>query len=323
MRNVTIVLVLLAITCLAMPAGAHPLPGQTIKFEQSPMIATVLPGDPTVTYYGHDELSTAWKYPQEIVYNGTFMADDFADPFTTPVVHVQWWGSYMNDVPNEMVNQFMIVFENDVPTPNEKGFSYPDNIGYQAQVVTRSMDGILLPGSGMFTEAPVPGSNPDELVYTYNAELTLPFAQQPDMVYWIKIVALVDVMPENTEHLKWGWHNRDYTKKDPFASVPPNVNPGEYLDGTLSDGTEIWHFQDDAVTGSVTNIAPIDPFPLMHEDQNPDDYAECYYMDEVDGPAGIISPYSKDLAFVLYTPEPATMTLLAIGAAVLLKRRIR
>ncbi|MBN1555669.1 MAG: PEP-CTERM sorting domain-containing protein [Phycisphaerae bacterium] len=285
-----------------------------------PMINTLIEGTP---YYGHDELSTAWKLPEETEYAGVFMADDFADPFDTPVLHITWWGSYMNNVPSEMVNQFMIVFENDVPVNapgNEKGFSYPDPIGYQAQVVTR---GMLAPGSGTFTETLIPGSNPDEPVYMYNAELACPFAQQPDTVYWLKIVALVDALPGNPEHLQWGWHNRDYTIQDPYASVPPNVVPGEYLDGTLPCGTEIWHFQDDAVTGTVTNIAILGPNPCdVHQDQNPDNYMECYYVDEVDGPDGI-GTHSKDLAFVLYTPEPATISLMVIGAAAMLRRRKR
>ena len=33
----------------------------------------------------------------QLLYQGQYMADDFADHFTTPVVHVRWWGSYLQN----------------------------------------------------------------------------------------------------------------------------------------------------------------------------------------------------------------------------------
>ena len=58
------------------------------------------------------------------------MADDFADKFKSPVVHVKWWGSYLNNftTPNIPVNKFLISFESDVPDPNPtnpEDFSHP------------------------------------------------------------------------------------------------------------------------------------------------------------------------------------------------------
>ena len=55
-------------------------------------------------------------------YRGTFMADDFADrfnlghSFNSPIVHVKWWGSYLNDFvsPNFPVDKFLISIESDV-----------------------------------------------------------------------------------------------------------------------------------------------------------------------------------------------------------------
>ena len=79
-------------------ANADPLFGQVLKFDQSPMVATPVAGH---VYFGHDELSTAYGVGNAasppVNYRGTFMADDFADKFTTPVVHITWWGSYLND----------------------------------------------------------------------------------------------------------------------------------------------------------------------------------------------------------------------------------
>ena len=48
------------------------------------------------------------------------MADDFADKFTTPVVHITWWGSYIDNnnaafPPQPHVQKFLIAWETDVP----------------------------------------------------------------------------------------------------------------------------------------------------------------------------------------------------------------
>jgi hypothetical protein len=343
MRNsvkcVMAVAVLLAMVCAA---GADPLPGRDfLKFSQKPMIATPIP-DPTGLpgiYYGHDELSTAWSSAlEDPLYAGVFMADDFADPFDGDIVHVKWWGSYMSpEDAAKRVNRFAIAFENDVPagTPNDPyDFSHPDCSGTKhTQVSVRDVDGVLMPMEGTFTETLVPGSNPNEPVYEYNAELCCPFAQKANTVYWLKIVALVDQIPNDpSPQLEWGWHNRDYTK--PLASKAPSITPGDRIQGWLdpagtpndpSDDVPIWHFQDDAVGGEVINIHVNDPCDV-HMDQDhwvsthPSMFA-AHYVDFADGPQGI-SAYSKDLAFELYAvPEPGTLTLLALGALVLLARR--
>ena len=128
------VAVVLAMVCTA---GADPLPGRDfLKFSQKPMIRTEIP-DPSglpAVYFGHDELSTAWSYtPEDPLYAGVFMADDFADPYDRAVVHVKWWGSYMSPADAaKRVNRFAIAFENDVPADfanDPYDFSHPDCAG--------------------------------------------------------------------------------------------------------------------------------------------------------------------------------------------------
>ena len=315
------------------PALGDPLQGRDVlKFSQLPMVGTDING---TKYWGHDELSTAWAMtpglpagdPQE--YAGTAMADDFADKFDTPVVHVKWWGSYINDQNSDFMKarKFLISFETDVPVDLNSGgtfneFSHPGT-PLLSQVVTL---GPLAPGSGTFMETPLATPAGVEGIYEYNAELACPFPQEADTVYWLKIVALDDVA-DAANPLLWGWHNRDYTVFDPLAS--PAIAPGEYLDGTIvgSDGTDypIWHFQDDSVSSSVFVTEPMPP--------NPDDPCDWYvqqdnympqnYVSPYDGPTEIFR-YSKDLAFELYTvPEPSTFVLLGLGAAYLLTIRRR
>ena len=244
-NHASVPLTLLACLGLSGAALADPLANEQIKFDQKPLIGLPIGG---AIYNGHDELSTAYLgvNAQGLTgWQGTFMADDFADKLSTPIVHLSWWGSYINNPNNAPVSQFLISFESDVPgLPGT--FSHPGT-PLSSQIVNL---GASAPGSGTFTEQPAGGSAA-EPVYKYNAELNLgqAFPEKADTVYWLKIVALTA-----DPTLKWGWHDRDYTVPDPLASAL--VSPGE----TMVGPQPIWHFQDDAVTGRV-DIAPMIPGP--------------------------------------------------------------
>ena len=345
MNATKIVAVAAAIALLVAPAAASPLPGQVLKFQQLPMEEIDVAGQ---LYYGHDELSTLYnlgefaggdplQFPQ--LYRGEYVADDFADPFSRPVLHVRWWGSRL-DNEGFPIDKFLISFEDDVAAEdpgNEYGFSHPGE-PLLNQVVVR---GPLSPGSGTFEEMPIhPGGPPlDEELIEYNAELTVPFDQEPDKVYWLKIAALVDMEDFNGDGAinvidialapRWGWHNRDYTIPDPLASVPPAVNPGEGVIGELPDATPVWHFQDDAVAGEMEAIWH-DPFDASFVEVNQllspfppqiPDFTPQLYLPDIDGPSEV-GMFSKDLAFELYTiPEPATL-LLALVAALAWRRNM-
>lgn len=335
-KRMLVTLILIATASLAAStAVAHPLFGRDVlKFSQQPMDATPLirPNGTTQLVWGHDELSTAYSQfnaAGPTPYRGRFMADDFADKFSSPVVHVKWWGSYLNNSINQSglsVDKFLISFEQDVPAdPNDpNSFSRPGT-PLLNQIVQR---GPLAPGSGTFTEAPISAGGPplNETLYEYNAELHLgkEFFQDPDTVYWLKIVAMVDLPPGiNINPLnpptfvpRWGWHNRDYTIMDPLASTPPAVSPGEHLDGSFGVNP-IWHFQDDAVTGIVGIDHLSTPMGNIMPLVSQMDYQPTRYLAGADGPP-LIGNFSKDLAFELYTtvvPEPTTCALMVLGLA--------
>lgn len=328
--TMTRLLASLSILVLAISqANADPLPGRDLtKFSQRPMDQTAVQGQ---IYWGHDELSTAYAPIGQVPvsYRGDFMADDFADNFSTPVVHVKWWGSYINN--SEIfgnINKFLIAFEQDVPTPNPLGFSYPDPLGpIHSEIVTL---GGLSPQSGTFTETLKSAGGPplNEHLYEYNAELAVPFPQQKDTVYWLKIVALVDSQPgidpfdPNAPLPRWGWHNRDYTQQDLLAS--PAVMPGENQQGNAALGP-IWHFQDDAVSGKldVTTFINTDGVEQIDKvNQHLGTFQPENYRDDIDGLPGI-GQFSKDLAFELYTvvPEPSTCLLMLFSLCGLVTRR--
>jgi len=304
-------------------ALGDPLAGRDVpKFTQAPLDGLSAAG---ALYFGHDEVSTAYLHYDATGapagYAGHFMADDFADQLNTPVVHVKWWGSYVKNQRIQPISSFLIAFESDIPaSQNPLGFSMPGAV-LSSQIVSA---GPLSPASGTYTETPVsPGGPPlDEAVYEYNAELAVPFDQAPDTVYWLKIVALVDlppgVQPGADPVTEWGWHDRDWTAPNPLASAA--VTPGEGVIGTVA-GLPVWHFQDDAVFGDVVLPGPL-PLPASPiVSQDPASFRPALYIDDIDGPVGI-GQFSKDLAFELYTvPEPATLGLLAVGGLLAVWRR--
>jgi hypothetical protein len=303
-------LALVAIVCGR--SFADPLPGEVLKFEQLPLNNGVDPStglpDGGAPFPGHDEPSTAYLNTAG-TYAGTFAADDFADNYSTPVVHVSWWGSYLsNPAPASPVQQFLISFESDVPSAqNTTGnFSEPGT-PLLTEVVNA---GALAPASGTFTEKLVNPSVPEPL-YQYNAELAVPFQEQAGTVYWLKIVALAG---PNQSQLQWGWHNRDWGIQDTLAS--PAVSPGEINEGTAA--IPVWHFQDDAVTGRVVaGVNSAGTLGILQEvTSGPLNYALTPSGSvPIDGPPGIEN-LSEDLSFRLYTvvPEPSTIALLGLGA---------
>jgi hypothetical protein len=302
----------LLIGIIAGPAQADPLTNEVLKFFQIPLNnglvllppgAVFPPASVPAPWPGHDEFSTAYRLaptgPGTNIYNGTYMADDFCDYQSTPIVHVMWWGSYSNNIYAGGVPRFLIAFESDVAAgspSNTVPYSHPGT-NIVSQIVTR---GPLAPRSGTFTELLMPigpgPANPDGNLYQYNAELAIPVPEQSNQVMWLKIVAL-----STNSVIQWGWHNRDYGIWDPLACTPPGVVPGEFNIGPPE--MPIWHFQDDAVTGPVTVfLSPVTNIVTLVQTN----WFPTFYLPSYDG-----INYSKDLAFALYTetshcPPPPT-----------------
>ena len=365
------ILFLMAVAVISLAdssATADPLDGQILKFQQlpqgyTPVLGAIGPPKPIKyvdstgvvpggDYYGHDEGSTLVLDPASGTHTGIAMADDFADKIDGPILHVRWWGSYLNNQGQGDVSSFLIAFESDIPDPdgahdsqddnNPNTFSHPGQVLHWETV--KEVPGGLTPGMGAYTEklvvpATVTGG---DAIYEYNAELKYDpatfdgaFHQKPDEVYWVKIAALID----STQQLRWGWHNRDYTTTNTLFGSPVTPPLGEHNhgpwdwdgDGPDADDKDIWHFQDDAV--SAVTLLNLDPFIPATDALQQDAYVAQRYVDGLDGPGGItgvasIHQFSKDLAFELYSvPEPSSIAMLAAvsmtALAMLITRRRR
>lgn len=306
-RAFVFALVTLATGVLTAPAWGDSFDRRSLTFSQLPMNLRQPPSTGLgAPFPGHTELSSAYLDGAG-VWRGRFMADDFSSRSEFPIYHVHWWGSYRNNflgtAADPGVKAFLISFEEDVPADANNPFSRPGT-PILSQIV---LNGPLVSGSGTFTET-LRNSTVPEWLFEYSAELNLgkAFQKEPDTVYWLKIVALLD----NPE-VAWGWHNRDWAL--PVGTFPPAVEPGDRIVGQvpqLDSGAllPVWQFQDDAVAGDITVTATT-------IDQS--GWTPRNFQWPLDGPTEIVN-FSKDLAFQLYVPEPGTIGLLIGGTGIVI-----
>ena len=149
---------------------------EELKFQQLPIDGMVV-GD--VAYWGHDELSSAYSVYDEagqpmMLYDGCYMADDFADLKHSPVIRVKWWGSYLENYDEERVPRFLIAFEKDVPAQGKPGDadyipSHPEFV-IQSEIVHRAPTGAM-PGPA---SSPKPMSVPAGRPATKHSSNTRP-----------------------------------------------------------------------------------------------------------------------------------------------------
>jgi hypothetical protein len=357
-------------TIMAGQAIADPLPTEFLKFYQMPLnngLTPYLPGvktnpplpaasaygsvPSTAIFPGHDELSTANAIAhdpaqQPIAWQGTYMADDFADYAGTPVTHVRWWGSYIGVQPFGGVKKFLISFEHNVPAvtlddgtviPSHPDPLHPDNLHQIVDLEATGVGPFPPPAPGRFTEKFIPTGtgppSPDGPLLEYNAELHLDkwfpekaAAEGENNVYWLKIVALVD--PQRDGPLAWGWHNRDWSIPDALAAKKPDTPDGAedivgVVPGPMGEDQPVWHFEDDAVTGGVI-IETLVGMPPFMPNVLQEGFIPTHYEPLIDGPSQIFL-FSKDLAFELYTnvPEPVSFVLAGLGGLAMLAVRRR
>jgi hypothetical protein len=299
------------VTGVGMRAGAQPLPDEQPKFSQLPLYDLTIG---TTTYWGHDEgITIANSTNAPNTYTGPFVADDFGDAVSQPVTNVEWWGlSGIVKVPNPNPQVLITFFSNATgELPGNAGtFSEPGTV-LLSEIVNY---GLISPQSGTYTKSLLSDAGPEPL-YDYDAELEAPFPEQADTTYWLSIVGLSNVAQDMPTGL--GWHDRDWTQEDPYAVPAETAISGP-------DGIPFYHYQDDAVSGSMTLTItnPSDPVGGTSVQDTVTGPLDYQMGGDVDGPPSGTS-YSEDLAFNLYytVPEPANLIVIPLGA-MLLRRRV-
>jgi len=179
------------------------------------------------------------------------MADDFSTT-SRPPLYTLCGGIVSEQFTRAGATKFLIAVETDVPVPNALGYSHPGSV-LSSQIVTL---GGLAPSSGTYTETLVPTGagppSPDGALYQYNAELAIPAPETAGVVEWLKIVAL------KTTRRKNGPGDGTTATTESLIRSPrqcrcPASSPSHRLADSAWSATG-WHFQDDAVTGSVTIV---------------------------------------------------------------------
>lgn len=299
------------------PPNPHVMKGTVLKYSQP--IQHVIDPDPMfMDRWGENIWSDFdWKKvmepqsPTQPIPPNWIIADDFRDPFDTPVLTVRWWGSYDNET-----------FHQDPASGEITPISGPG-----------SEDGYAI---SFFRDIPadpeggVPFSRPGELLGTY----VLPFEK-----VWV----------EPTDHIGWDEHEifeykanlMDAHLDHPSDLADPmgfNQRPGEIYWISIAafvghkpvlvtdpDGTTRWEVEDTNKFGDLHywgwHTSPVqfnDVATMGHLFMPENQWIYDQWMP--------IQPdhHLFDMAFELYTiPEPASALMLAIGivAALGVRRR--
>jgi len=250
------------------------------------------------------------------------IADDFRDPFNTPVLTVRWWGSYVG-----------LTFQQDPLTGAVTPLFGPG-----------SEDGYVL---SFFKDQPVdlvnPFSRPDELLATYVAPFDVVTVSPTGHVGWDGHEIWeyqVNLMDTHLEHALPGIADPDGFNQLPgeIYWLAINAEVGhDIVEVTNPDGTISWVEQD---TGKFTIPDPSTTNPDGHFwgwHTSPEAFNDVATMGHlVMGPGGEwiypqqdwqpIQPNHglNDMAFELLTiPEPASLAIFAVGVSLLSYKKRR
>ncbi|MCC6679569.1 MAG: PEP-CTERM sorting domain-containing protein [Phycisphaeraceae bacterium] len=227
-----------------------------------------------------------------------FLADDFLCTETGPITDIHVWGSWLNDVNPQfgaagvIGKNFQLAIYSDVPAVPGGPYSHPGDLLWSTTMIARER--LYAPATEEFfdpNQNQIIGADTAAWQYNFFIDPSEAFVQEAGKIYWLGVALSADVNGDGVVDLL-------------DMSLMAQYAPWAYGWKTSRD-----KFNDDAVwvdydwfgSGTPTGV-PTDPL-AWHE---------------------LIHPFtgeSLDLAFVITTPEPASLALLALGGVILLKRR--
>ncbi len=248
-------------------------------------------------------------------------ADDFQDPFDTPVLTVRWWGSY-----------FGPTFQSDPTGTNVPIFGPGSEDGYVLSFFT-DRPAVTIPG----TPIGIP-SQPEELLASYIAPLDVVKITPTGQIGWDNHEIWeyqVDLMDAHLEHAVAGMADPDGFNQLPgeIYWLAINAEVGHTLiEVTQADGTVSWVEQDTGKFAQPNANHPEGHFWGWHT--SPEVFNDDAAMGHLlMGPGGEwIYPEDSwnpidaqhgpaSMAFQLLTiPEPASAILLGLGGLAIMKR---
>jgi hypothetical protein len=248
------------------------------------------PGDPALFYQLPS--ATGWDVYSEwgtgpLSDEGYGAANDWHANVTAPITDIHFWGSWKNDVAGNTGRILIQIFDNDTSNP---AFARPDDLLWSR---------VINPGQG-------------EGTYVVNPWSSSPTNNQG----WYD--------PRYTDHWQSNEHGDIYQYNIPNIANPFIQQAGHtyWLEISVDFEGCVWGWK---TTDSVQGNPSV--FWDSYETWGPHD--KWHRHPEIDWkwtklstPSGYCDPrQSMDVAFVLTTPEPATLFLLAAGAVVVLRRR--
>jgi hypothetical protein len=145
-------------------------PGNGIKWRQCP------------------DMKTGQDFWSQHGYLSGEVADDFPCENGEPIDGLVWWGSYPGPYGSEYrTSTFVIRFYEDVPAGVDRPYSHPGTLLYEELVYNVSESYVFTTPDG-------------EEVFEYYSRLPRSFDQERGKIYWLSIVAVLDLPGI------WGWH---------------------------------------------------------------------------------------------------------------------
>jgi hypothetical protein len=243
-------------------------------------------GDPALYY--QLPAPTGWDVYSEwgtgpLASEGYGAADDWTATKTAPITDIHFWGSWKNDVVGQTGKILIQIFSNDTSNP---GFSRPDELQWSSVITTNEYTGRLWSASPTKDQGWYDPRETDSWT-----------ANEHKKVYQYNIDAIDNPFIQEAGHTYWMMISMD------FEGCEWGWKTTESVEGNSS---VFWDSYD--VYG---------PHDKWHKHPTID-----WKWTQLKTPQGYCDPRTPvDLAFVLTTPEPATLLLLAAGAAAVLRKR--